>query len=41
MAIPEAQQRGFNGFIGKPIELTLFPKQIVTVIGGAEVWYTR
>ena len=41
MGIPEARQRGFNGFIGKPINITLFPKQIATVISGTEVWYAR
>lgn len=39
LAIPQAKQKGFSGFISKPIEFNLFAEQIATVINGGEVWY--
>lgn len=36
--IPKAQELGFAGFIGKPISLVNFPKQIATCIEGENVW---
>ena len=35
----EAQQRGFNGFIAKPIDTGLFPQQIAHIIQGGSVWH--
>lgn len=40
-AIPEAQERGFNGFISKPIDFQLFPRQIARIIAGEEIWHTH
>ena len=37
-AIPEAQTRGFSGFIGKPIHYNTFPKQVARVIAGEKIW---
>jgi CheY-like chemotaxis protein len=37
-AIPEAQTRGFCGFIGKPIHYNTFPQQVARVIAGEEIW---
>lgn len=39
VALPKARQQGFAGFIAKPIDDSLFPKQIARVIGGEQVWY--
>lgn len=39
VAMPRAIQMGFNGFISKPIEFELFPKQIASLIAGQAVWY--
>lgn len=39
VAIPKARAKGFNGFIGKPIDTVLFPQQISKLIEGEEVWY--
>jgi CheY-like chemotaxis protein len=36
--IPKAKEMGFAGFIGKPISLVNFPKQIATCIAGENVW---
>jgi CheY-like chemotaxis protein len=40
IAIPQLQIKGFNGFIAKPIDNTLFPKQIAAIIEGEQVWYS-
>lgn len=37
-AIPLAQQKGFSGFIAKPIDNELFPQQIARIIAGEAVW---
>jgi CheY-like chemotaxis protein len=39
-AIPRTQQKGFSGFIGKPIDNELLPQQLAAVIDGEKVWYT-
>ncbi len=39
--IPKARDKGFAGFIGKPISLRLFPRQIAELINGGQVWYAR
>ena len=39
IAIPKAQEKGFAGFIAKPIDDELFPHQIAKIIAGEKVWY--
>jgi two-component system, chemotaxis family, sensor kinase CheA len=39
VALPKTQQKGFSGFISKPIDDTLFPKQIAQLIAGEKIWY--
>lgn len=36
--IPQAQAKGFSGFISKPIDRREFAKQIASVINGEPVW---
>jgi two-component system chemotaxis sensor kinase CheA len=38
-SLPKAQQKGFSGFIAKPINGGLFPGQIASILNGEEVWY--
>jgi CheY-like chemotaxis protein len=38
-AIPLARKMGFSGFIAKPIDDDLFPKQIAAIIGGEQIWH--
>lgn len=38
--IPKCQAAGFNGYIGKPISRTRFPKQIARILQGEAVWET-
>jgi CheY-like chemotaxis protein len=37
-AIPRAREKGFAGFIPKPISFNDFPTQIATLLAGQEVW---
>ena len=37
--IPKAKEKGFVGFIGKPIDPTKFVEQIASCINGEQVWY--
>ena len=39
-AIPKAKELGFNGFIAKPINKSLFPKQLASIFSGEAVWYS-
>ncbi len=39
--IPRTRARGFDGFIGKPIDLRMFPQQIADVLNGKHIWYAR
>ena len=43
--LPEHEARaraaGFNGFIGKPLDLDRFPAQIQSILDGGEVWMAR
>lgn len=39
--IPQAQSKGFSGFISKPIDRREFAKQIAAVIKGEPVWQTN
>lgn len=36
--LDRAQQAGFDGFIGKPLDFSQFPEQILKILGGEEVW---
>jgi two-component system chemotaxis sensor kinase CheA len=38
IAIPEAQTKGFNGFIGKPINRMYFARQIASILNGEKIW---
>lgn len=40
IALPKTRQMGFSGFIAKPINDDLFPKQIAQILEGKKVWYT-
>ena len=39
-AIPKCRQKGFAGFIAKPIDDELFEEQLAKVLRGEKVWYT-
>jgi CheY-like chemotaxis protein len=39
VAIPKAQAMGFSGFIAKPIDETLFPRQLARIINQEKIWY--
>jgi len=36
--IKRSQQSGFNGFIGKPLDIDRFPDQIQRILTGEQVW---
>ena len=36
--MPKAKARGFMGYISKPINHKVFPRQIAAVIAGKQVW---
>lgn len=38
-SIPLTKQKGFAGFISKPVEYELFVKQILKILAGQAVWY--
>jgi CheY-like chemotaxis protein len=38
-AIVKCRERGFAGYIAKPIDDELFPEQIARLIRGEQVWY--
>ncbi|MCA0457739.1 MAG: response regulator [Chloroflexi bacterium] len=38
IAIPKTRAKGFSGFIAKPIDNILFPKQLVSILNGEKVW---
>jgi CheY-like chemotaxis protein len=40
VAVPKAREKGFAGFIAKPIRKDLFPKQVEQLIANEQVWYT-
>ena len=39
VAIPKAQEKGFNGFIAKPVDDAIFTQQLLHVLQGEPVWY--
>lgn len=38
--IPKCQAAGFDGFIGKPISRSRFPRQLARILNGESVWDT-
>jgi CheY-like chemotaxis protein len=38
MAISKTQEMGFNGYISKPINMMIFPQQILALLNGETVW---
>ena len=36
--IKKSRQSGFNGFIGKPLDIDRFPDQIQRILSGEQVW---
>lgn len=38
-ALPKTKSMGFSGFIAKPIDEALFPKQMAKILEGEEIWY--
>ena len=40
VSIPKVKEKGFAGFIAKPIEFDLFPFQISQILNNQPVWYT-
>lgn len=39
IALPKTREKGFNGFIAKPIDDELFPRQLLRLMSGEPVWY--
>lgn len=39
IALPKTKLKGFSGFISKPIDDSLFPRQIAQILAGEQVWY--
>lgn len=37
--IPKTRAAGFDGFIAKPLDIRLFPRQIEAVLAGETIWY--
>lgn len=40
IAMPKALEKGFSGFIAKPIDDRLFPSQVSRVIAGERIWHS-
>src|SRR5262245_21372911 len=38
IALPKTRMMGFSGFIAKPIDSDLFPRQIAQILSGKGVW---
>jgi len=39
MEMAKARQLGMNGFIAKPVDMELFPRQLASLMEGQQVWY--
>ncbi len=39
IALAKTRQKGFSGFIAKPIDDDLFPRQLARIMAGEEIWY--
>jgi CheY-like chemotaxis protein len=37
-AVFQAQSLGFSGFIPKPIDIAIFPQQVVKILSGEKLW---
>ncbi len=40
IAMSQAQAKGFNGFIAKPIDNRLLPHQLTAILNGEQIWHT-
>lgn len=40
IALPKVREKGFAGFIAKPIDRALFPNQIAEIIQGKQIWHS-
>jgi two-component system cell cycle response regulator DivK len=38
--IPKCKEAGFDGYIGKPLSRSRFPRQVKRILGGESVWET-
>lgn len=38
IAIPTTKSMGFSGFIAKPVDESLLPKQIAKILAGEQIW---
>jgi CheY-like chemotaxis protein len=38
VAIPKAREKGFHGFISKPVDFDGFPRQIEQILNGERIW---
>jgi two-component system cell cycle response regulator DivK len=38
--LQETREAGFDGFIGKPLDVTTFPSQLQRILAGGSVWET-
>jgi CheY-like chemotaxis protein len=38
-AIHKTKQHNFTGFIAKPVDFDLFPKQVYQILNGEQIWY--
>jgi CheY-like chemotaxis protein len=38
VVLPKAREKGFHGFIPKPIDFDSFPRQIEQVLNGERIW---
>lgn len=39
--VVRAREAGFDGFIGKPLDMERFPRQIMRILAGESVWEPR
>lgn len=39
-AVRKTQEMGFNGFIAKPIDVSIFAEQLTTIMTGGSIWDT-
>jgi len=39
LEMAKARQLGLNGYIAKPVDMDLFPRQLASLIAGEQVWH--